>query len=276
MELTPDLLLEAKFAPSRRGYDMNEVDDFLERCAEGLDVLLNRLRIEYERAERAEAMVAELQAQIASGVAPMPRDAVVEPEPRIETEAELAEPEVPAPAAPSVPAAPTTDRAEESMRVLLAAERTAEAAVAEARAEADSIRAEARTLLDEARITAEAEARRAGEAARAELESQVVALRDTRDTLGSDIRALETWLGGQRDRILDVAEELRRIADDPEAFSPPAPHSPTGAPVGEATPPPASVASDDFGVLGRFLHSDDDSTRAVPVVEPGRDDDSSV
>ena len=84
MDLTPDLLLEAKFAPARRGYDMNEVDDFLERCAEGLDVLLARLRAEFERAERAEAALADVRAggaPAAAEVADGPLEPVHEPIP---------------------------------------------------------------------------------------------------------------------------------------------------------------------------------------------------
>ena len=55
MELSPELLLEAKFDAARRGYDMAEVDDFLERVAEAVEVLLDRLATEFDRAEQAEA-----------------------------------------------------------------------------------------------------------------------------------------------------------------------------------------------------------------------------
>ncbi|HSP04653.1 MAG TPA: DivIVA domain-containing protein, partial [Acidimicrobiales bacterium] len=98
MDLTPDLLLEAKFAPARRGYDMNEVDDFLERCAEGLDVLLARLRAEFDRAERAEAALVELRA---TGAAPAV-DALTETVPVPDTE------RVPEPQAEAAPASTTS------------------------------------------------------------------------------------------------------------------------------------------------------------------------
>jgi len=216
MDLTPDLLLEAKFAPARRGYDMNEVDDFLERCAEGLDVLLARLRAEFERAERAEAALAEVQA--GGTVAPAPVEPAPTPEP---TTVPIAE--------PTVSVEPDPARLEEPMRILLAAERTAEAAIAEARAEAERIRteaesiasttrSEAETLLARAQSDAEAEARRAGEEARRAIETEVLALREDRDVLSADVANLRRWLDDQRDRLRSTAAELQRLVDDPGAL----------------------------------------------------------
>jgi DivIVA domain-containing protein len=210
MDLTPDLLLEAKFAPARRGYDMNEVDDFLERCAEGLDVLLARLRAEFERAERAEAALADLHGGgDATRLAPQP--------------------EVVAEAAPAAAAEPEPARVEEPMRILIAAERTAEAAVAEARAEAERIRAEAEsvasttrseaeTLLARTRAEAEAEARKAGEETRRSIEAEVLALREDRDVLSEDVRSLRRWLDDQRGRLRTAAADLQRLVDDPDAL----------------------------------------------------------
>lgn len=219
MDLTPDLLLEAKFAPARRGYDMNEVDDFLERCAEGLDVLLARLRSEFERAERAEAALAELRAGGDLTVA-APLEALA-PEP-------VAEAPAPAPA-PAPVAEPTPAQVEEPMRILIAAERTAEAAIADARAEAERIRveaesiasttrSEAETLLARSRAEAEAEARKAGEEAKRAIEAEVLALREDRDLLSDDVRSLRGWLDEQRSRLRAAARDLQRLVDDPNAL----------------------------------------------------------
>lgn len=278
MDLTPDLLLEAKFAPARRGYDMNEVDDFLERCAEGLDVLLARLRSEFDRAERAEAALSEARA---TGAAPAVADApVAEREPEV------------APAA-----APDPDRVQEPMRILIAAERTAEAAIADARAEAERIRAEAESvasttrseaenMLARSRAEAEAEARKAGDETRRSIEAEVLALRQDREVLSEDVASLRSWLDSQRDRLRTAAQEMQRIVDDPEALRElPVPEvndvdaAPTGAdePVADE---PAAVASehahDDEVVDARStedvqgrLHGgffdDDEPTQAVPV-----------
>lgn len=243
MDLTPDLLLEAKFAPARRGYDMNEVDDFLERCAEGLDVLLARLRSEFERAERAEAALAEVRA----GGEPTVAAAV---------EAPVAEEPV---AAPAPVAEPTPARVEEPMRILIAAERTAEAAIADARADAERIRAEAEsiasttrseaeTLLARSRAEAEAEARQAGEEAKRAIEAEVLALREDRDLLSEDVRSLRGWLDEQRSRLRTAARDLQRLVDDPNALRElPEPELHAGDDPTELAPAPAFVATDTPG-----------------------------
>lgn len=222
MELTPDLLLEAKFAPARRGYDMAEVDDFLERCAEGLDVLLARLKAEFERAEQAEAAVAELRRELDAGGPGMPA-----PTPPVEAEVAPAPEPEPVAEAPAPPAPePAVD---EPMRILIHAERTAEAAIADAKAEADRIRheaeqaaqtqrSEAETLLASAKADAEAEARKAGEEARRAIQTEVTTLRRDRDALSEDIRTLRRWLDDQRGRMRATARELQRIVEDPAAL----------------------------------------------------------
>jgi len=284
MDLTPDLLLEAKFSPARRGYDMNEVDDFLERCAEGLDVLLARLRAEFERAERAEAALAELHA---GGVPAAPA-----PAPAPEAPAEPAPAPAPAPE-PVVVAEPDPSRLEEPMRILLAAERTAEAAVAEARAEAERIRteaesvasttrSEAETLLARAQADAEAEARRAGEEARRAIEAEVLALREDRDGLSADVANLRRWLDDQRARLRTTAAELQRIVDDPDALGDvPAPAA-DAAPDAEepADQSAAAAVTEDGGdevvdartggdLRGGLWDDGGEPTQAVPSVDDG-------
>ena len=226
MELTPDLLLEAKFSSSRRGYDMAEVDDFLERCAEGLDVLLTRLRAEFDRAERAEADLVQLRRQVESGGTAVAAEPFAPPAEPVAAPAPEPEPEPePEPVVPPAPAA-TVDQ---PMRILIAAERTAEAAIADARAEAERIRSEAEsvagaqrseaeTLLTRARNEAEAEARRAGDEVKRAIQSEVVTLRRDRDALSDDIRILRRWLDDQRTRLRTTARDLQRLADDPSAL----------------------------------------------------------
>lgn len=283
MELTPDLLLEAKFSAARRGYDMGEVDDFLERCAEGLDVLLVRLRTEFDRAEQAEAEVARLRSG-GNGVEP---DTTAFAAPTTE----LTPDEVPGDGADgSDYAAPVTeaDAADapvavgEPMRILIHAERTAEAAIAEARAEAERIRteaesvastqrSEAETLLERARAEAEAEARRAGDEARAAVQGEVATLQQNRDALAEDIALLQTWLDDQRGRLRSTARDLQRLADDPSALRE------VAAP--EISDAPGDVAPDhdapDHDALSRDDEGDDDGepTQAVPVFARPFDDD---
>ncbi|MGK2930962.1 MAG: DivIVA domain-containing protein [Acidimicrobiales bacterium] len=267
MELTPDLLLEAKFAAARRGYDMGEVDDFLERCAEGLDVLLLRLRAEFDRAEQAEAEVARLRGG-GDGAEP-------------DSAPDVAPDEVNGDMADELYDAPAADAVGEPMRILIHAERTAEAAIAEARADAERIRteaesvastqrSEAETLLERARAEAEAEARRAGDEARAAVHGEVATLQQNRDGLAEDIALLQTWLDDQRGRLRSTAHDLQRLADDPNALREIAAPAISDAP-GDAAPDHDATSRDD--------ESDDDGdgdgepTQAVPVFGRPFDDD---
>lgn len=272
MELTPELLLEAKFGPARRGYDMAEVDDFLERCAEGLDVLLARLRAEFERAERAESRLAELDAGgtlDATVVAPPPDD--LSPD-------DLDLPE-PAPAEETT-AGTQASSVDESMRILVHAERTAEAAVADARAEADRIRTEAESvagrqrseaeqMLATAKAEAEEEARKAGEETKRSIQAEVLELRRDRDGLSDDIRTLRRWLDEQRTRMRTTARELQRIVEDPSALKElDEPSLSDGAEivdVSDAGDAASDAGSDDPG-LEPADPFEGDATQAVPIV----------
>jgi len=270
MELTPDLLLEAKFAAARRGYDMGEVDDFLERCAEGLDVLLLRLRAEFDRAEQAEAEVARLRG--GDGAEP---DTTAFAAPTTELTPDVADDGSGDAPADDAAIADESAAVGEPMRILIHAERTAEAAIAEARADAERIRteaesvastqrSEAETLLERARAEAEAEARRAGDEARAAVQGEVATLQQNRDALAEDIALLQTWLDDQRGRLRSTARDLQRLADDPSALREVAAPEISDAPV-------APAASDEGAGDGEA--TDGEPTQAVPVFGRPFDDD---
>ena len=55
LDLSPKTLREVEFREKLRGYHPDDVDDFLERVASGLETLLDRLREANDRANRLEA-----------------------------------------------------------------------------------------------------------------------------------------------------------------------------------------------------------------------------
>jgi cell division initiation protein len=59
MDVSPQLLRDVEFREKWRGYSADEVDDFLERVAEGIEALHAQLREADERATRAERRVLE-------------------------------------------------------------------------------------------------------------------------------------------------------------------------------------------------------------------------
>jgi cell division initiation protein len=59
MDVSPKTLREVEFREKMRGYHPEDVDQFLERVAAGIEVLQDRLRQALERAQRAEQAAAE-------------------------------------------------------------------------------------------------------------------------------------------------------------------------------------------------------------------------
>ena len=59
MDVSPKTLREVEFREKMRGYHPEDVDQFLERVAAGIEVLQDRLRQAVERAQRAEAQASE-------------------------------------------------------------------------------------------------------------------------------------------------------------------------------------------------------------------------
>lgn len=59
MDISPKLLRDVEFREQRRGYNPDEVDDFLERLAVAIGQLQEQLRAALERADRAERRVLE-------------------------------------------------------------------------------------------------------------------------------------------------------------------------------------------------------------------------
>jgi DivIVA domain-containing protein len=199
MELTPQLLTdEIDFRIAVRGYDRNEVDDFLERVAVAVGQLQTQMGKAVARAKAAEKRLAEL----SDGTAPAAPAAKL---PTREPETELAV--APPPAAPA-PISSDEDLNEELRRTLVLAQRTADSAIREANVEAESIVAASR---------AEAEQQR--EEARRRLVDEIAELEKVRETMRNDTVVLERYLGDERARVRETIQVLRRLVDDPASFS---------------------------------------------------------
>lgn len=209
MDVTPQLIEQIDFSEKFRGYDPDQVDDFLERVGATIAELNNAVREANDRAERAEYAARE-----AMSAAPAP---------------------VATPAAMSDEDAATT-----AARTLMLAQRTADQVVAESRAEADQLLAEARQRLDlatrdaqveadrllaDARVQAEGIVRAATEeverelaARRREVADQVADLEHHKQLLAADVGAIEGRLAEYRNSLDRVQASIRTILDDPEAL----------------------------------------------------------
>jgi DivIVA domain-containing protein len=185
MELTPQTLHAVEFREARRGgYNTRDVDDFLERVAEGVALIHDRLRDAMARAEGAESRLADMQRQLGE--------------------------------AQRRPAAPEVSETDDTLRrTLVLAQRTADATIKEAKDEAARLLSEAREEAARVRSEIEVEARRGTEDARMAAEAEVEHLIDTRDALRGDLDALNEQIDKQRDQIRSGIAELERVLDSP-------------------------------------------------------------
>ena len=197
MDVTPQLLHDVEFREAKRGgYNTQDVDEFLERLAVGIERQDAQLREAHQRLAAADARLGELQGRV--------------------EEAERR-------------AAESSDADETLKRTLVLAQRTADAAIkdAEERAAAtlsaaqeqsSRLVAEAEEAHARARAEAEAEARRAHEEAQARMMGELRELEAARDSLRRDAEVLEGYLSEQRDRVRSTVRELQRLLDDPDAL----------------------------------------------------------
>jgi cell division initiation protein len=175
MDVSPKTLREVEFREKLKGYHQDDVDEFLERVAAGIEILQERLRQATERAVRAEQKLGE-----------------------------------------------TTEADDAMRRTLVLAQRTADAAVAEAHQQAAEIVAAAQGHGQQLVNAAEEAARRMAEEAQRDLWADMARLEAARDGLRADIAALEQYLVGERTRLHQaLVDMLRRFDGEMPAMSPP-------------------------------------------------------
>jgi len=183
-----------------------------------------------------------------------------------EAEAKASEAKV-APPSPGAPSA--EDVAEQARRTLVLAQRTADAAIAEAKEEAARIRAEAEAASSAQLAHADAESKGATERAQAfaeralrdaqtratqmladadnqardesagvreSLRVEIEQLTAARDTLRGDIERLEAYLSAQRERVRTSIDAMQHVLDHPEALAASEPPADSEVVVPEPTP----------------------------------------
>ena len=257
MDVTPQVINEVEFHQKMRGYDPDEVDDFLERVALAVEELQERVRQAEQRVVAAERR----------------RPEVVERTPATP---------------PAAPAAPSSkaDETEAIRRTLVLAQRTADAAIKEAEDEAkrtlttaqekvQRLYAEAQEHARKIVVDAESGARKTADETRKRLVKEIIALEETRDALRADQGILERHLDEQRLRLRSSIGALQRVLDDPGRLRAVTPPELSGATRPESSDEPADAAA--APAAARAGAADD----AAPVIDlgasaPALDDDIAV
>ena len=219
MDVTPQLIEQIEFSEKFRGYDPDQVDDFLERVGASLSELLAENADLSTQVDVIQRSLEEVRSQ--------PPRAVDAP--------------APAPARAAVPQMTDDEEIEQATRTLVLAKRTAEAAISEARAEATRMVADARGraegLLRDAtteseRLVRDAQAqredlvRRAREDAEAEFGShrerftaEISSLDSEKAALVGHVEALRSRVEQHRSDLTGTMERIRAVLDDPEALA---------------------------------------------------------
>lgn len=196
MDLTPQLFRDVQFTERRGAYDRDEVNAFLARVGTAVGQLQERLREAQRRVEAAEDRAAQFEAQ----------------------------------------AREQKDADETLRRTLVLAQRTADAAVEEAKGEAESIVADARQKADDMIVQAEETVRRDVGATRDRLEAEIRDLEQYRDDLNERIEVISSHLDTERQRLHSELDAIKTVLDDPTR---------TGvAPIPGTDPDPVIVLSD--------------------------------
>jgi cell division initiation protein len=180
MDVSPKTLREVEFREKLRGYHQDDVDEFLERVAAGLEILQERLRQATERAVRAEQKMSQ-----------------------------------------------GTESDDAMRRTLVLAQRTADAAVEEARQQAQQIVGQAQSQAGQIVTGAQAEAARLAEDAQRDLWADLTRLESARDQLRSEISGLDQYLVAERARLHEAMLEMlhRFEAQAPVLSAPPSPEA---------------------------------------------------
>jgi DivIVA domain-containing protein len=174
VDISPQELRDIEIREAWRGYHRDDVDELLERAAATI--------------EHLDSENSQLRARLAQGGAAAPRPAV--------------QPAAPQPA-PAPARTPDTDVIQ---RTLVLAQKAADEAVAEAKAKAGQIVAESEAKAQQLVADAEANARRIADTEKARLEEDIARLSSARDSLTSDVDALEQFAEEYRSRVRSAIE----------------------------------------------------------------------
>ena len=223
MAITPADIEKLTFSPSKKGYEPEEVDAFLDQLSGELDAMLNKIADLKARLTNTEQQLADSQAQVAS----------------LEAQLENAS------AAPAIAPAPVTSTASEDQisRVLIVAQQSADKIVADAREAAESIRNEADQKAREVIRQALAEKQN-------ELD-EIDRLKQSREDFRSEYKKLLQHFMDDAAAEFPIKTLLSPNGSDAQASQPAAPAVDVNATVKAVpvAPAPAAHAFDDFSDL---------------------------
>jgi DivIVA domain-containing protein len=184
MELSSQAINGIEFDQVRKGYDPEQVKSFLSRVGAAVDEMRSHLVASDARARAAMARVQELSAREPAAVGSADTDVI--------------------------------------SKTLLMAQRTADAAVADAQKSADATLADAdsrsKTMLAESEARSTEMIRQAELMATQHMESELRTLKERKASLSTEVDQLNERIVAERERVAAVIESLQRLLRSPEGL----------------------------------------------------------
>jgi cell division initiation protein len=189
-----DTLRTVEFRLGLKGYNVDEVDEYLDKAAQEAEGLQEHVRQLNERLRQASERIAQLERERRSA------PAVAEGE------------DAPAAAAASADAAALSD--ETLQRTLLLAQKFVDQTKRESEAEAASIVAQAEERAHAAIAEAEANAAQLQAESHQKLREEVTRLEATRTELAADVETMARHLDSERNRLRGALSEILKWVDE--------------------------------------------------------------
>jgi DivIVA domain-containing protein len=184
MELSSQAINGIEFDQVRKGYDPEQVKSFLSRVGAAVDEMRSHLVASDARARAAMARVQELSAREPTAVGSADTDVI--------------------------------------SKTLLMAQRTADAAVADAQKSADATLADAdtrsKTMIAESEARSTEMVRQAELMATSHMESELRTLKERKASLSTEVDGLNERIVAERERVAAVIESLQRLLRSPEGL----------------------------------------------------------
>jgi cell division initiation protein len=189
-----DTLRTVEFRLGLKGYNVDEVDEYLDKAAQEAEALQEHVRQLNERLRQASERIAQLERERRAAPAP------------IEGE------DAPAAAAASAEAATLSD--ETLQRTLLLAQKFVDQTKRESEAEAASVVAQAEERARAAIAEAESNAAQLQAESHQKLREEVTRLEATRTELAADVETMARHLDSERNRLRGALSEILKWVDE--------------------------------------------------------------
>jgi DivIVA domain-containing protein len=258
-----DTLRTVEFRLGLKGYNVDEVDEYLDRAAQEAEALQETLRQLNERLRQAGDRIVQLERDVRDAAAEA--TAAPAPVPAPTASAPPVPAPIPAPAAASTDIAPSDETLQ---RTLLLAQKFVDQIKRESEAEAAATVAQAEEKARSALSAAEAAALNLQTESQRQVREDVARLEATRTELASDVESMARHLESERNRLRDALTDILNWVD--ENVQPANALMGVRSKSGVASKPAAIGSAADESPANGGVETDDQPTLSLESVSDGQ------